>query len=340
MEPLYEFGLEATHWLQANYPSLESFLEVVSNLGRFEFYLLILPLIYWCVNKRLGATLTYLLTLSTVVTVFIKHALHEPRPYWLDASLGLDVEDSYGIPSAHAQSSTVTYLLPAAWYRRRWLWALGVLLVLTMVFSRIYLGVHFVHDTIAGVLVGVLFLVGYFIWRRYAMRRFNNTILGQRLLAAVLVPAVLGILYIGVILLVGPPDDSVAWASFIPSAEMESLEDATAYFGLLFGLGIAFVFEGSRVRFLVDGPWWKRLLRYVLGMIVMVAIWRGLALFFEGIVPANSPWITMPLRFVRYFLLALWAGYYGPLTFVRLGLAPARPEPEISLNVTHSPVRS
>ena len=111
-------------------------------------------------------------------------------------------------------------------------------------------------------------------------------------------------------------------------------------FGLLFGLGIAFVFEGSRIRFLVDGPWWKRLLRYVLGMIVMVAIWRGLAIFFEGIVPADSPWITMPLRFVRYFLLALWAGYYAPLVFVRLGLASARPEPEISLNVTHSPVRS
>src|SRR5687768_9261786 len=102
MEPLYEFGLEVTRWLQANYPSLESFLEVVSNLGRFEFYLILLPLIYWCLDKRLGATLTYLLTLATCVTIFLKHALHEPRPYWLDAGVGLSTEESYGVPSGHA----------------------------------------------------------------------------------------------------------------------------------------------------------------------------------------------------------------------------------------------
>ena len=40
MEPFYEFGLNATQWLQTNYPGMEPVIRVFVYFGRFEFYLL------------------------------------------------------------------------------------------------------------------------------------------------------------------------------------------------------------------------------------------------------------------------------------------------------------
>lgn len=329
MEPLYDFGLAATRWLQETYPHLQAFFTAVSATGRFEFFLAVLPLLYWCFDKRLGATLTYLVTLSVVINSFIKHPLRAPRPYWLDASLGLGDEETYGLPSNHVQSAAIVYFLLAGWFRQRWLWLVAFLMVIIMALSRIYLGVHFVHDTVGGFLLGVLVLVGFYLWRRYVTRRFNNTILGQRLLAAIAVPIVLAVLYVAALLILGEPNMDVPWAEYIEPTELGSIEASASYFAVLLGLGIGFLFEGSRVRFMVDGPIWKRALRYVLGMIVVLAIWKGLGAVF----PADPLWLAIPLRILRYFLLAIWAAYYAPLVFVRLGLAQARSEPESSLNI-------
>ena len=54
MEPFNQFSLEVTKWLQENYFQLDPLFEAVSFAVRFEVYLVIIPLIYWCLEKRLG----------------------------------------------------------------------------------------------------------------------------------------------------------------------------------------------------------------------------------------------------------------------------------------------
>jgi membrane-associated phospholipid phosphatase len=330
MEPLYEFGLEATRWLQATYPSLESFFQFISNIGRFEFYLAFLTLLYWCVDKRLGATLVYLLILSDFSNAIIKHSFRDPRPYWLDPAVGLSSEDSYGIPSGHTQSATVVYFLIAAWARRSWGWVVAVLLAIFMVLSRVYLGVHFVHDALVGVFLGLLVLAGYFIWQRYLRAHFQNRILGQRLLVAVGLPLGFVAVYIVVLLLLGAPNLQVPWADLIPDAERTAMESVVTNFALLLGVGVGLLLENSRVRFTVDGSVVQRILRYLVGIVVTVLIWYGLGQLF----PREPLEVALPLRFLRYLLLGLWGVYFGPMVFVRLGLANARPEPEISMKLS------
>ena len=330
MNEILDVGLEITRWLQQNYPWLRGFMAFMSQMGRFEFYLVLVPIIYWAIDKQLGRSLTYILTFSDVTNNLLKHAFRGPRPYWLDQSVSLSSEDtSYGIPSGHSQTAFIIYLYLAIWLRRRWVWALALLMVFLMGLSRIYLGVHFLHDVLAGYLVGLLILVGYLLWWRYLQDNFRRRILGQRLLLAIIIPLAFGLIYALVLYLIGQPDLSVAWSSYLPELEAESVQSMFSSLGALLGVGCGLVLEGSRVRFRAGGPIWKRAVRVILGLIGAVAFWRGLALVF----PTDPLWLGLPLRALRYFLLGIWVSYYGPMVFVRLRLADADPPPGIELTI-------
>jgi membrane-associated phospholipid phosphatase len=328
MEPLFDFSLELSRWLQAAYPQIEAFMQFISDVGRFPFYLGVITLLYWCLNKQVGMALAYMLILSDTLNGFFKHLFRGPRPYWLDPAVAFSTEESYGVPSGHTQTAALFYIFVAVWLRRWWMWLAGLSMVFLMVLSRIYLGVHFIHDAVAGVLLGLLVIGGYLLWQRYASASFRNRILGQRLLVAIAVPAVIAALYGISLWLIGPPDRTVAWAEHIPHAEREGWEAVVANVGLLLGAGVGLILEVSRVRFRVDGPIWQRFLRYVVGIFVAILIWFGLGLVF----PRDPLWLALPLRFIRYLLLGLWSAYYAPMAFVALGLARARPEPEAGIS--------
>jgi membrane-associated phospholipid phosphatase len=327
---LVETSLEVIHWLQTNYPQLETALAFVSQLGRFEFYLALVPLLYWCIDKRFGKHVAYLLALSNIVNAMLKHALQLPRPYWLDSSVGLAKDPQYGWPSNHTQTAAAIYLFVAYWARRTWVWLLALAFILLMVLSRIYLGLHFLHDAVGGVLLGLLVLGCYLLWLRYYQDTFRNRILGQRLLFSLLVPLTFTVVYFFLRLLLDAPDADVAWADFISAAERTSIEDVTSGLGILFSLGVGFILEASRIHFLVDGSVLRRAARYLLGIAVTLLIWRGLAL----LLPDEPLWLALPLRFLRYWLAGMWVAYYAPAVFIRLRLAHASPEPEITLTIS------
>lgn len=329
MEPLLDFGLEATRWLQSNYPQLADAFKFISMLGREEFYLVLFPLIYWSLDKQLGQRLTYVFLIANISNVLLKHGLRGPRPYWLDSSLGLEENESYGIPSGHAQNATTLYLFLAGWFRRRWIWVLTILMAIAMGLSRIYLGAHFVHDVVAGILLAILILLGYLVWTRRFAAGFEKRILGQKLLVAVGVPALFALVYAIVRLAIGEADGTVAWAAFISGAETAGSEGMATAAGLLLGMGVGISLENSRLRFLVAAPIWKRLVRYILGTLITVAIWAGL----DAVFPVEPLWLALPLRTLRYFLISLWVSYYAPIAFVRVRLADAEPDTGISLKM-------
>ena len=329
MDSLYGFGLEIIRWLQETYPQLEAFFVLISSLGSLEFYLAVLPLIYWTIDKRLGKLIGLTLFISVGINTIFKQAFRGPRPYWLDPSLGILETGGYGIPSGHTQNSTALLLLVAGWIRKGWVWFLAFLMIVLMGLSRIYLGDHFISDVVGGFLLGIFILVGIILWRRYLAISFSKRILGQRLLFTILVTLMLAMVFVAVVLLIGAPDLSVPWAEYIPEAELESKTEMATAVGALLGFSIGIILESGRIRFRADGPLGKRAARYILGIVVTVIIWRGLGTLF----PDDPLWLAIPLRILRYALVTLWASYYAPAVFVRLGLADADPEPKISFKL-------
>ena len=330
MEPILEAGLEATRWLQANYPQLEWLMRVMRELGTEEFYLVFIPLLYWCVHKRFATHLVNLFFLTLAINSIAKHGLRGPRPYWLDASLGLGTEDpQYGVPSNHVQTATMIYLLAASWVQKGWGWLVAIAGAILMAISRVYLGDHFVHDVVIGFLLAILLLAGYWVWERRFSDDYAKRILGQRVFFALLVPVGFAIIYLVILAIIGTAVSSRFGDDFIAVAEREGIDGVVTAISALVGIGIGFPLETSRIRFRADGPIWKRIARYLLGIVIAVLIWGGL----RAIFPEDPLWLAIPLRFIRYGLLTFWLVYYAPLLFVRLGLADADPPTELRLKL-------
>jgi hypothetical protein len=279
------------------------------------------------VDKRLGRQLGYIFLLSAFVNNSAKNFFRLPRPFWLEPSVQLSEAEGYGLPSGHVQNSTAVFFLLAGWLRRSWVWLLVSLWITLLGFSRLYLGVHFLQDLIAGLLFGLVVLGFFLVWQHYFAASFNRQILGRRLFILVSVPVVLAAIYVGVMLLLGSPNVDVPWASFIPAAEMNAREDVTSTGAGLLGFGIGIVLESSRIRFRADGALWRRIVRYLLGILVAIGIWAGL----REVFPAEPEWIALPLRFLRYLLLLLWVTYFAPWFFVKLRLAAIDPESEFKV---------
>ena len=88
--------------------------------------------------------------------------------------------------------------------------------------------------------------------------------------------------------------------------------------GTILGMSVGFLFEPRYIRFRVDGPWWKRLLRLVLGLIVVLFFWQGPKL----VIPTDiAHGLAIALRFLRYVCTGLAAILLAPWIFVKLRLA-------------------
>jgi membrane-associated phospholipid phosphatase len=329
MDQWRELSLAITAALQQGWPQAQGFMILVSALGTEEFYLAILPLIYWCINKRLGKFLGYVFLLSVMINTMVKGIFRQPRPFWIDPSLGLGIEESYGLASGHTQSAATVYFLLAGWYKKWWLWLVAVVMVFLMGLSRIYLGAHFLQDVLSGALLAMLVLIGAAVWQQYFTAGFEKRILGRRLLVLLSIPIVLTAVFAGVMLIIGAPDLSVPWAAYVPGADAAAREGMATSLGAMLGFGAGVLFEGSRIRFHTAGSVWQRVARYVLGIAITLALWAGL----DAIFPAEPEWLALPLRVLRYFVVLLWVTYFAPWVFVKLKLATADAESEIRVTL-------
>ncbi len=116
-------------------------------------------------KKELRTALFYTLVLLSSVGVnhLLKISYERPRP----TSNPLVVEDSFSFPSGHSMVAIVFYSLIAfsvfryskgIWTRAAVI-ALAVVLILSIGFSRVYLGVHYPSDVVAGFIGGLLLLL-------------------------------------------------------------------------------------------------------------------------------------------------------------------------------------
>ena len=80
----------------------------------------------------------------------------------------------YGFISGHATNAFGFATLTALLFRNRYFTIVIYLWALTMAYSRVYLGVHFISDVIAGAVAGSVIGFGIFCLYRYFLRVFNT----------------------------------------------------------------------------------------------------------------------------------------------------------------------
>ena len=296
-------------------------MRIITFLGDEQFYLIAIPLIYWCIHKELGADLAVLLMMSSFINGALKSFIKHNRPFWEEPRLKLDEASSFSTPSGHSQTSAALFGY-LAWRqankRRGLLWiAVLALLIFLVALSRVYLGVHFPGDVLWGAAIGLLLAALYSRFKPALVQRLRQLSLGQHLVLALAAAAL--IFGLEALMLGIPFGTGQFYRVLYPEAWRATLDEAATVAGLAFGLWFGLVLESRYIRFSVAGRWWQRVLRYLIGLTGLAAIWFGLSL----ILPKEPLALGLALRSVRYGLAMLWAIVFWPWLFLKLGLAAA-----------------
>ena len=154
----------------------------ISRIGSpLGWWVVLTPVTCWLVYRRLHRLAAFLVVTalgSSLLNDLTKSAVDRARPTLIDP-----VARAHGtsFPSGHAQAATVgcgilvlIFLPVIGREHRRWLWLAAALVVATIGFSRIALGVHYLSDVLGGLLIGAAWLIAmttaFSAWQRERRR--------------------------------------------------------------------------------------------------------------------------------------------------------------------------
>lgn len=171
------FDWTILHWIQDTLrsPAMDSFMVFVTRLGNIGFFWILSALLLMVHKKHRKQAIILLLALLAgqfLNNLVIKNLVQRSRPCWLDPSVRLliDVPKDFSFPSGHSMSSAIGAAM-MTWTDRR-LGLVAIPLAVLIVFSRLYLYVHFPTDVLAGVVVGLsIAFAAIYLARKYGKKK-------------------------------------------------------------------------------------------------------------------------------------------------------------------------
>ena len=245
--------------------ALLRFLTWLGGMG----YLFTVPLVLWCVDRRLGLQLLLMVALTMYLNTVIKEWFALPRPFEVDTRILSEGEMGFSFPSGHAQLVAVFWGMLALHVGKRWFTALCLAVIFLTGLSRSYLGVHYPTDVMVGWLFGGLTLWAWHLWGAELMRwPARRRLLGLLVAVALMLAIAL------------------------------SLGSTPMVYGSL-GIGLAAGFGGLWVG---DNPagisMLKRAGRFAAGIAVMFGL--------LAILPKIAHWSQLPAAIDAFFLMGLF----------------------------------
>ncbi|MEM4723877.1 MAG: phosphatase PAP2 family protein [Candidatus Hadarchaeum sp.] len=286
MDALVLWGTGVIQWLQSfRSPVLDALFRGSTFLGDERFYLLLIPLLYWVVDKRLAIRLSFVYLGSAYLNTLLKAAFAVPRPSFPAVQV-LDQAEGYAFPSGHAQTASTVWSYLAIQAQRTWFWVTAALVILLVALSRVYLGVHYPQDVLVGTLLAFFIVAAYDSFVRRYGARIAQLPLSAKLGLGCAVPLLLLALH----------------------AEKDTVSAMAACLGLSTGVAL----EYEYVRFQCAGSATQHAIRFAIGLIGLLALYLGLSAVLPG---------GLLFRLLRYALIGLWASLTAPWLFVKLRLA-------------------
>ncbi len=186
IETLLQWDTSFVHAAQALGPSWLPVAQLLSDIIGAKIYLVpAVVLALFAINKRRTAFETIIVfVVAAAVTYLLKDLIGAPRPYWVDSAVyGYAVENDNGMPSGHALISFA--VLGWLWLRhpRSLSLSLGIGTIIVLVgLSRVYLGVHYPSQILAGwAIAALILLILTIVDRTYFRRRDRFVRLSHKL---------------------------------------------------------------------------------------------------------------------------------------------------------------
>lgn len=259
-------------------PFFDTFFELVTILGEEIVLVPALAIIYWTLNKKLGEKIGYIVLSSIMLNSVLKGFFNLGRPIGEEGIRTLRPETATGksFPSGHSQGVATGGGTFALYFKKKWVTILATVVIALVGFSRLYLGVHYPKDVIVGILLGLA--VAYFGLK--ALNNFNP----------------LAVYWITLL-------------AFLPLLLFDQSENFIKSIGGYVGFVLGITLEKKYIKFSLDIPLLRKILRVALGLIFIVLIRSGLKMIFPQM---------MIFDFIRYVLITFFALGIYPWIFTKL----------------------
>lgn len=269
-------------------PWLDQVAYVLTLMGNEEFYMLIVPVIYWCVSKTRGFQLFYIFLFSIYINLFLKINVAAPRPVGVEGVNSLFMESANvgghypndSFPSGHAQASTTLWGYLASWVAKPWFWIMTACLIFLISFTRLYVGLHWPIDVLAGIVIAIVLLI------------VSNKI--SEFLKGVSTKAqwVMAILF------------PLGLAALFPNP------DSLKICGFMLGGAIGYLWEKDHLGMKISPYLIRKVIAFLLGTAGVFALTIGL----KAVLP-ESFFLS---GFIRYGILGIWVFAGAPWVFTKL----------------------
>lgn len=268
----------------------------VTALGSEIIIIVIICVMFWAVDKKYAYRLGFIYFVSGMAVQTLKVTCRIPRPWVRNPSLtpveeAVDGATGYSFPSGHTQNASALYGQAAWMAKRKWVKTVFVAVILAVMFSRMYLGVHTPADVCAAfaITIGVLVAVNILVEKKiiYRFRRETCFCAALVLCAALLI---LGIYLV--------------WSG---TADTENAADFFKACGAAIGFCTGWYLESTQLDFDERaGSLWAQILKCVIGLALALAIKEGFKLLIGTSLAAD---------FARYAILVFFVIYIYPFIF-------------------------
>lgn len=266
-------------------PLLDTLFNVLTDAGSEPVYILFASIIFWCLNKKTGIRTMYVIFFSAYLAILAKNIFGMPRP---PTYLHKVTENEFGFPSGHAQVSSGFYSYLGFRSKRTQIIIVGIIAIFLISLSRIYLGVHYTGDVVAGIIFGLMVAFISYKSESGLLDIINRQGCGTKYLIALCLPVIL-----------------VLIASFQESLLKEQIE-----LGLVMGsVGFGYLLEEEKIRFPDVKNKKHAVKRAFIGILFL-----GLIYLISGILSLINPIFI----YIKYVALGFSSVFIVPWIFTKI----------------------
>ncbi|MDD4185001.1 MAG: phosphatase PAP2 family protein [Candidatus Izemoplasmatales bacterium] len=313
------FELELIKWLQSFRSDLwDFFFQMWTIFGEELVIVGLMGFVYWCYDKKVGEALGITVFVSLVVNSIIKVIVQRPRPFLVDeaiTNIRPQTAGGFSFPSGHTQGAATVFGGLAIWIRKRLFSIIVGVIIVMVALSRMYLGVHYLSDVVVGALLALGISYAFY----WLLNKLENR---TRLYIYLLFGA--GIIFLVLCFYFIMTVEATATLTNAQNL-YNTLEGVAKMMGAIFGFTIGVLFEHRKVAFSNHRVLWKNLIRFALGVGIVMGVRLGLKFVFglivdpEGLAEGELGLATLVVLFdfIRYGAMVLIGIGIYPLAFKR-----------------------
>ncbi|MDT4761946.1 phosphatase PAP2 family protein [Sphaerochaeta sp. PS] len=284
-------------------PFLDSFANFASAVGEQTFVIAVILYILWNHDKNKGFSICSSMLFSVMSMGLLKAIVRAPRPFQVLSSIQgkrLATATGYSFPSGHTTTAASFYSAVARAFKRRPLSIFCAFMIALVGISRLYLGVHWPIDVFGGLVLGVA--ITMLAYNRLSALYEDKD---KRYRFSLVVGVITFVLGLGMAILLN-----------MNSVDQVAFSDLMKTLALSGGGYLGFALEVKKVNYSTEATMPKKIVRFAIGMVVVVAV-----MALKTIIPEAAYYIG---SFVRYAFLGFWATGLFPLIGKRVLFADAQ----------------